>query len=451
MLLWRHDMPHITDGLLHAYLDGAVGALTPAGEAPDGPTVADVEAHLQACADCRARLEAERAVRAAAGLVLADAGGSVEVPPFDALLPDMAVRSVPRRRRTWLPLAWAASLFLALGAGWWAASTGGSSAAPQRVAELAESRAQPPRTAGTANADEPDAVQPDAASLAATAADAPPTAVTSTADPRPAGALAVGASDNAAGARAGAGAGATAPAADARVARAEAPTEAVADAADRGAARPVGEPVARLEPTVVTGIAPPVMTGRMPPSAAALRTPGVQALRSEQSFQAGRVPDVVVHMLQAAGAERDAWTHLELEQRVVGGVPVLAVADAGEPAASFRVDSVAGTVIRVWQELAGGDSIELLIWRAQPLARSPLARSPSARSDTRARSITGGVEQARPDAAVVGPVLMSSEVLASGDTRLVVLLPDRDVLVALRGAVPDGRLMAAAGRLVERR
>jgi hypothetical protein len=439
-------MPHITDGLLHAYLDGAVGALTPAGEAPDGPTVADVEAHLQACADCRVRLEAERAVRAAAGLVLADAGGSVEVPPFDALLPNMALRSAPRRRRTWLPLAWAASLFLALGAGWWAASTSGPSAAPQRVAESAESRAQPPLTAGTAEADEPGAGQPDAASLAAVAAaDAPPTAVTSsTADRRPAGAWAVGAGADAAGARTGAGA--TAPAADARVARAEALTEAVASAADRLAARPVGEPVARTEPTVVTGIAPPVTTSHMPPSAAALRTERVQALRPEQSFQARRAPDVVVHMSRAAGAEGDAWTHLEVEQRAVAGVPVLAVADGGEAVAAFRVDSVMGTVVRVRQELAGGDSIELLIWRAQPPARSPPARP-----DTTVRSITGAVAQARRDAAGVGPVLMSSEVLAGGDTRLVVLLPDSDVLVALRGAVPDGWLMAVAGRLVERR
>jgi hypothetical protein len=432
-------MPHITDGLLHAYLDGAVGALTPAGEAPDGPTVADVEAHLQACADCRARLEAERAVRAAAGLVLADAGGTVDVPPFGALLPDMAVRSAPRRRRTWLPLAWAASLFLALGAGWWAASIGGPAAAPQRVAESAASRAQLPLTAGSAEADEPAAGQPDAASLAAvTAADASPAEATATADPRRAGALAVGAGADAAGARTGAGA--TAPAADARVARAEALTEAVADAADRVATRPVGEPAARAEPTVMAGIAPPVMTSPMPPPAAALRTAGVHALRAEQSFQAGRAPDVVVHTSQAAGAEGDAWTRLQLEQRAVAGVPVLAVADAGEPAAAFRVDSVLGTVIRVRQELAAGNSIELLIWRAQPPARS----------DARARSITAGVEQARRDAAGVGPVLMSSEVLAGGDTRLVVLLPDRDVLVALRGAVPDRRLMAVAERLVER-
>jgi hypothetical protein len=440
-------MPHITDGLLHAYLDGAVGALTPAGAAPDGPTVADMEAHLQACADCRARLEAERAVRAAAGLVLADAGGSVEVPPFEGLLPDMAVRSAPRRRRTWLPLAWAASLFLALGAGWWAASTGGPSAAPQRVAGSAESRAQPTRTAGPAEADEPDAGQPDAASLAAvTAADAPPAAATATADPRPAGAVDAGA--DAAGAQAGAGA--TAPTADVRVARAEAPTEAAAGAAERVAARPVGEPVARTESIVVTGIAPPVTTSAMPPPAAVMRTAGAQALRSGQSLQAGRVPDVVVPRSQAAGAGEDAWTHLGLEQRAVAGVPVLAlavaVADGGEPAAAFRVDSVMGTVIRVRQELAGGDSIELLIWRAQPRARSAPTRS-----DSTAGSITGGVQQAGRDAAVVGPVLMGSEVLAGGDTRLVVLLPGRDVLVALRGAVPDGRLLALAERLVERR
>jgi hypothetical protein len=440
-------MPHIADGLLHAYLDGAVGALTPAGEAPEGPTVADVEAHLQACVDCRARLEAERAVRAAAGLILADASGSVEVPPLEWLLADTAARGAPRRRRAWLPLAWAASLFLAVGAGWWAASSGGPSALPQRVAERAESRAEQARTAGTAEAGDADAGQPAAASLAAvTAADPPPTA---TADPRPAGALAgaapavgasaVGAAVDAAGAQAGTGA--TTSAADARVARVEAPTEAVADAADRVAARPVGEPVARAESLVVTGVAPAVTTSPMPPPSAVLRMSGAQRLRSEQSFQAGPVPDIVVNMPRAAGRAGDEWTHLGPEQRVVAGVPVVEVADAGAAVAAFRVDSLLGAVVRVRQELAGGDSIELLIWRAQRPEMAELS----------ARSTAGGGRQALPEVAAVGPVPVSSETQTGGERRLVVLLPDSDVLVALRGSVPDGWLTAISQRLVERR
>jgi hypothetical protein len=444
-------MPHITDGLLHAYLDGAVGALTPAGEAPDGPTVADVEAHLQACVDCRARLEAERAVRAAAGLILADASGSVEVPPFEGLLTDTAIRGAPRRRRTWLPLAWAASLFLAVGAGWWAASSGGPSALPQRVAERTEARADPARTPGTAEADDADAGEPGAASVAGvTAAEPPPPAAPATADPRPAGAptvgaAAVGVAADAAGAQAGRGA--TTPAADARVARVEAATEAAAGAADRVAARPVGEPVARAESTVVTGIAPPVTSSPLPPPSAVLRTAGAQRLRSEQSFQAGPVPDVVVSMPRAAGRVGDEWTHLGPEQRTVAGVPVVEVADAGATAAAFRVDSLLGTVIRVRQELAGGDSIELLIWRAQRPERAEL----SARAERSARSTAGGGRQAPPEAGAVGPVPVSGETRTDGERRLVVLLPDSDVLVALRGSVPDGWLTAISQRLVERR
>ncbi|MBR9989829.1 MAG: zf-HC2 domain-containing protein [Gemmatimonadetes bacterium] len=106
-------MSHVDDGILHAYLDGALDALADAGELPDGATAADVLAHLRACADCRSRLEAERAVREAAGVVLGDASLShIDVPPF------AAIESRPRPRR-WVPLSWAASILLAMGAGWW--------------------------------------------------------------------------------------------------------------------------------------------------------------------------------------------------------------------------------------------------------------------------------------------------------------------------------------------
>ena len=45
-------MPHVLEGQLHAYLDGAL--------APSDPQFAEIEAHLAGCADCRARLEHER-------------------------------------------------------------------------------------------------------------------------------------------------------------------------------------------------------------------------------------------------------------------------------------------------------------------------------------------------------------------------------------------------------
>lgn len=105
-------MSHVDEGILHAYLDGALAALADAGELPDGASAADVVTHLRVCADCRSRLEAERAVRESAGLILKDAGlAHIDVPPFTAL-------DSPRRTRRWLPLSWAASVVLAVGAGW---------------------------------------------------------------------------------------------------------------------------------------------------------------------------------------------------------------------------------------------------------------------------------------------------------------------------------------------
>ena len=112
-------MPHIDDGILHAHLDGALPALSDAGELPDGMSAADVMAHLSACADCRARLEAERRIREQAGLVLRDVAlPNVAVPPFADIAG--APLALPRsRHRRWMPLTWAATVLLAIGAGWW--------------------------------------------------------------------------------------------------------------------------------------------------------------------------------------------------------------------------------------------------------------------------------------------------------------------------------------------
>src|SRR5690606_32012518 len=101
---WRQDMSHVDDGTLHAYLDGALDALSDAGELPDGMTGADVTSHLSTCADCRARLEAERAVRESAGAVLGD------LPMPGQHVPDLPALDTTRpRRMRRVPLSWAAS------------------------------------------------------------------------------------------------------------------------------------------------------------------------------------------------------------------------------------------------------------------------------------------------------------------------------------------------------
>ena len=115
-------MSHATDGELHAYLDGALASID--------PVRADrLKTHLEGCSDCTARLEDTRTLRARAGEILADAEPElVQMPPFEAILerqakgsesPSHADAPTPIRiRRSRPPLAWAASVAVALGAGW---------------------------------------------------------------------------------------------------------------------------------------------------------------------------------------------------------------------------------------------------------------------------------------------------------------------------------------------
>lgn len=102
-------MPHATEGDLHAYLDGALSAIEDgAGER--------LAAHLTRCADCRARLDEERAIRDRAGELLGVALPAVEPPPFETVV---GGSTQPRRSRLSTErLAWAAAVVMALGAGW---------------------------------------------------------------------------------------------------------------------------------------------------------------------------------------------------------------------------------------------------------------------------------------------------------------------------------------------
>lgn len=111
-------MSHVDEGLLHAYLDGAFPKGNAQGE--------DIEAHLAVCVDCRVRLEDARALKEHAQVVLHHASpAEVHVPPFETVLtrrPDSPAVAA-RKRTSWLPpvgLAWAATMVLAVGAGWMA-------------------------------------------------------------------------------------------------------------------------------------------------------------------------------------------------------------------------------------------------------------------------------------------------------------------------------------------
>jgi hypothetical protein len=417
-------MPHITDGQLHAYLDGATGALAPDGALHDGPAASEIEAHLDACADCRARLEVERAVRTAAGLILADVGTPVEVPPFEGLLHAVPADAVRPRARSWMPLAWAASLVLAMGGGWWVASMNGPAA---RLAHTAES----------GNGGTPEVSSATAAEKVATTLGREEPDVTRRA----------------------------------QVARADAPAADTAYPTPRAAAGPLGEPMAsrmadehlaasaadgrglRTEAAARMDVAaappPPVMTSPMPPTIA--RTGAAPALRSDQpgreQLRAGvdvlqlPAPSSLVEVTRAAGSDPAGWSRLQPRQGAHGGVPVLVVSDGGAASAEFRVDSILGTVVRVQQQLDDGTAVELLMWQA--------------RNTTVAGFAAGAVPsvaprlQAQADAA--GSVRVAEEVLPGGHRRLLVFLPGRDLFVALRGDAAFGLLAELAERLVERR
>ena len=103
-------MSHVDDGVLHAYLDGE---LPPAERAR-------LEAHVAECAACRTRLEEERAlVERASGLL------GLAQPPERAAPP---LHQLQRRRgsRLRVPLAWAASVVLAVGLGYYIGGKGDS-------------------------------------------------------------------------------------------------------------------------------------------------------------------------------------------------------------------------------------------------------------------------------------------------------------------------------------
>jgi anti-sigma factor RsiW len=96
-------MSHTDDGTLHAYLDGELSARE----------AVELEQHVAACPDCRARLDEARALIKRAGNLLALAA------PAQGALPPWPVAAPRRSGRGGVPLAWAATVVLALGAAWY--------------------------------------------------------------------------------------------------------------------------------------------------------------------------------------------------------------------------------------------------------------------------------------------------------------------------------------------
>jgi len=115
-------MPHLSEGDLHAWLDGALRA-----DSPEGETVRE---HLARCPECAARLDEARELAIDAREILSAAVPDASRPAFDQIrrraaaeAPGSAAKreGSVRPRGRWLNverLSWAATVVLALGAGW---------------------------------------------------------------------------------------------------------------------------------------------------------------------------------------------------------------------------------------------------------------------------------------------------------------------------------------------
>ena len=102
-------MSHVDDGELTAYADGAYPA--------NDPDALRISAHLSACDNCRTRLEQAHVLRDRTAQILGFATpGPASAPPFETLEAKLSTSSRPPRRH--INLAWAASIMLALGLGW---------------------------------------------------------------------------------------------------------------------------------------------------------------------------------------------------------------------------------------------------------------------------------------------------------------------------------------------
>ena len=102
-------MPHIPDEELHAYLDQALARLR----------CVEIESHLDECTPCRAARDEIAALRDRTTALLARlAPGRTVPPPFADLRRRGALRAM-ERARVRQRAAWAASVMVALGVGWW--------------------------------------------------------------------------------------------------------------------------------------------------------------------------------------------------------------------------------------------------------------------------------------------------------------------------------------------
>ena len=147
-------MSHVADGDLHAYLDGALEFYPPR-------QAKRIREHLERCAVCRRRLDAESRVAGEARTVLAEATPpELIAPPLEELRRRAELRPVvetPARTSWRVHWAWAATVILALGIGWgvgaWPGGSGPEEATRSEAASPAREPAAAPPDVRAAEAD----------------------------------------------------------------------------------------------------------------------------------------------------------------------------------------------------------------------------------------------------------------------------------------------------------
>ncbi len=336
-------MSHVDEGTLHAYLDAG------APDAGADGAWQDVAAHLAECVECRARLEEAGAVRARAAAILDTAGpAEIRMPPFDEIR-DRA-RGGPSRRggpARYRALAWAATVVLAAGVGWYAGFM---------------ARAEAP------GAESAIAARRDVAAAPSPAADLPA--------PRPAGEEA----------RTG----------FARAQRRDEPGRAGQREADAATG---ARPPADQAPATPAPAARPSLAQAAERKAAAEHPDTVQrdSVRRFPAEGAIHLEEVVVSGLAAdadsiTGADaggRPAWrpVNADAAQRFLGA-PVRTVADL--PALSYEVAVVEGApAVRVVQQIGPGTLLELIHRREVAMADEARAAAVPQPPAARGRALAG--------------------------------------------------------------
>ncbi|HSK21232.1 MAG TPA: hypothetical protein VK912_18905 [Longimicrobiales bacterium] len=498
-------MSHVDEGTLHAILDGALEALSDAGELPGGVTSADVMEHLRTCADCRARLEAERSIRASAGMVLHDARlPDVDVPPFAGV--PVADRA---RRGRWMPLGWAASILLAVGAGWW-----GSAAwrAPgpsfDGVAQEAGSLAQPEteqasREPMEAIDDGRDARMNSARTDATDAGAERSEAALATGDTRDAVDRQTVSAAASAESRTARVDPVTGSAAEARTAAADAPAGAAAGEAGQATRRAelAADPVPAPAPPPALSLAAPrrlagvdSITGRVPvaeatPAAtsaadAMLRAPAGSAFsfRPGETFVlsdsifAAPSASALKQMAAAVNARpaafdttlareqsgRMAFTAASATDRRRIEHQVYNVEDASPPSIALARDGDE-TTVRLRQTLQSGKRVELITWRSEPAAAMEVAavtpdaatNTASPRREARSRAAAAPEQTAAPAAQTADAATERVELttlpavrrLRDGRNEIVLRDVSSSVWIALRADLAAEELRDLATRL----